>query len=417
MALTSTEQLALLYRLSQTFNSSLNLDEVLNDVMDEVIAAVHAERGFLMLRQPNGPLAFSVARGMDHRVIDSPQFQISRSVVDWVAVEGKPRLTSDAQRDAWLAGRVSVAGLGLRSILCVPLQLRSITQGVIYVDNRLQAGIFTEADLDLLSAIASTAAIAIENARLYQVAVEKGRMERELQVARDVQASLIPRETPRLQGWEFATLWQPAHLVGGDFYDFLPLSNGGYGIAVGDVSDKGTGAALLMAVTRSILRASVDITSNAADCIRHANRLLCADATRGMFVTLFYAELDPAHHELTYVNAGHNPPLHYAAATGEVKRLARTGLPLGIDDAAIYRQVTVEIAPGDLIVFYTDGIPEAMDAQERSWGMESLEALTSVQGHAPAEDFVTALADALRRFASEAPQSDDMTVVVARRTS
>src|SRR3990172_516506 len=200
----SVDRLALLYRVSQTFNSTLDLDEVLNRVMDEVIAATRAERGFLMLRDASGQLAARAARGMDQRTVEDPRFQVSRGVVELVAREGRPQLTSDAQADARLTIRESVGMLGLRSILCVPLQHKGATLGVIYVDNRLQAGIFRPDDLELLTAIASSAAAAIENARLYQVAVEKGRLERELQVAREVQAGLLPRDTPRLPGWEFA---------------------------------------------------------------------------------------------------------------------------------------------------------------------------------------------------------------------
>ncbi|NIO68862.1 MAG: GAF domain-containing protein, partial [Anaerolineae bacterium] len=228
----SSDRLALLYRLSQTFNSSLDLDEVLNRVMDEVIAATRAERGFVMLREADGRLIFRVARGMDRETIDDPQFQISRSVVERVAREGQPILTSDAQRDARFSMRQSVQSLGLRSILCVPLKIKEEVSGVVYVDNRLKIGIFTQADLELLSAIASSAAIAIENARLYQVAVEKGRMERELQVAREVQASLLPRETPQVPGWEFVARWQPAREVAGDYYDFIPLDGEQLGLVI-----------------------------------------------------------------------------------------------------------------------------------------------------------------------------------------
>lgn len=163
----SSDRLALLYRLSQTFNSSLDLDEVLNRVMDEVVAATRAERGFVMLRQADGSLLFCVARGMDQETIDDPQFQVSRSVVEQVAREGQPVQTSDAQLDDRFSSRTSVQGLRLRSILCVPLKHKDQVSGVVYVDNRLQVDVFTPADLELLTAIASSAAIAIENARLF----------------------------------------------------------------------------------------------------------------------------------------------------------------------------------------------------------------------------------------------------------
>ena len=200
----------MLYQLSQAFNSSLDLDLVLNRVMDEVIIATHAERGFVMLKTAEGKMVFRVARGLDQKTIYDPRFQVSLSVVEQVADDGQPILTSDAQTDARFSMRQSVVILGLRSILCVPLTIKEQLLGVIYVDNRIQAGIFSQSDLELLTAIASSAAIAIENARLYQVAVEKGRLEQELHTARQVQISLLPTAVPRLAGWEFAARWQPA---------------------------------------------------------------------------------------------------------------------------------------------------------------------------------------------------------------
>ena len=423
----SADRLALLYRLTQTFNSSLNLDEVLNRVMDEVIATTRAERGFVMLREADGRMGFRVARGMVQETIDDPQFQVSRSVVERVAREGQPILTSDAQSDDRFSMRQSVQILGLRSILCVPLRVKARLLGVVYVDNRLQTGIFTQADLELLTAIASSAAIAIENARLYQVAVEKGRLERELQMAREVQASLLPRETPQVDGWEFAVHWQPAREVAGDFYDFIPvelnLAKGsepgpGLGVVIADVSDKGMPAALFMALTRSIVRASVGRAPTPADGIAHANRLICADSSQGMFVTLFYALLNPATGEFTYVNAGHNPPLlcRHSRHTepSQLTKLTLTGMVLGILEDTPYEQRTLRLEPGDLLLLYTDGVTEAVDAHWQGFGMERLRHLVLEHRHAPAADVVAALEQAIAEFAGSAAPSDDIAMVVVR---
>jgi phosphoserine phosphatase RsbU/P len=383
-----------------------------------VIAATRAERGFLMLPDADGRLVFRAARGMDQQTIEAPEFQISRGVVERVAREGRPCLTSNAQDDAWLSKRESVMVLGLRSILCVPLQLKGATLGIIYVDNRLQAGLFTPDDLELLTAIASSAAIAIENARLYQVAVEKGRMERELQVAREVQASLIPRETPRIAGWDFAAWWQPARQVAGDFYDFIPITlvkvpdpSQGLGIVIADVSDKGMPAALFMALTRSIVRASVSSAQLPAQCMTQANRLVCADAANGMFVTLFYAQLDPLSGEVVYVNAGHNPPLLYSARQDKLVELGRTGMALGVDEACVFEGRTVQLNSGDFLLFYTDGVTEAPDAQGQEFGAERLRQVIFDHRRASAAVLMAALNQAVSSLAP----FDDITVVVARR--
>ena len=219
------ERLELLYQLSQVFNSSLDLEEVLNLVMDEVILTTNAERGFLVLQEGESKLDFRAARSIDQNTIAQPEFQISFGVVQDVLQSGEAVLTSDAQRDERFSGRQSVINLQLRSILCAPLSVKDKILGAVYVDNRLHAGLFTQADLDLLTAIASSAAISIENARLYQVAVEKGRMERELQLAYRVQSSFLPQATPSYEGWEFGTRWIPAREVAGDFFDFFPVGD------------------------------------------------------------------------------------------------------------------------------------------------------------------------------------------------
>lgn len=418
LASPSEHRLALLCRVSQTFNSSLDLDEVLNRVMDEVIAAVQAERGFLMLREPDGRLVFHVARGMDHETIDDPQFQVSRSVVERVAHEGQAVLTSDAQADDRFRMRASVMSLGLRSILCVPLALKDTVLGVVYVDNRLQRGLFVQDDLELLSAIASSAAVAIENARLYRVAVEKGRMERELQMAREVQSSLLPRETPQVAGWEFATRWKPAHEVAGDYYDFIPGRGGQLGVVIGDVSDKGMHSALFMAVTRSIVRASVSHAPSPVEGIAHANRLIYGDAAGGMFVTLFYALLRPNADQITYVNAGHNPALLYRQSSAEQEPLTElipTGMALGILEDFPFEQRTVRLESGDCMVLYTDGVTDATRVDRQRFGMERLRQVVLQHLALSATQMVIAVDDAVGEFADSMAQFDDMAIVVAKR--
>ena len=410
----TADRLALLYRITQTFNSSLDLNEVLNCVIDEVIEAMHAGRGFVMLIGEDRSLQFRAARGIDHRTIDDPEFHISRSVVQRVVQESRPLLTSNAQSDAWLSGRTSVMALGLRSILCVPLQHKGVTHGAIYVDNTVQAGIFTERDLELLTAIASHAAAAIDNARLYRIAVEQGRMERELQVAREVQSSLIPNATPAMPGWEFAARWQPARRVAGDFYDFVPIGDG-LGVVIADVSDKGMPAALFMALSRSIIRASLAHTHTLAESIAQANRLVCADAANGMFVTLFCAQLDPGSGDVRYVNAGHNQPLACRAGSGECVKLGNSGMALGFFAGAEFAQRTVHLEPGDFVVLYTDGVTEALDAAGQEFGEERLRRLLLDHRAASAEDIASALERAVAAFAGAATPSDDVTFVIAKR--
>ena len=281
------------------------------------------------------------------------------------------------------------------------------------MDNHLQAGIFSHDDLDLLVSIAASAAIAIENARLYQVAVEKGRLERELQVAREVQRSLLPQQTPTLPGFEIGAWWLPAREVSGDYYDYLKTGSGHLAVVIADVSDKGMPAALLMALTRSTVRACLSGATSLAAGIAHANRLLAADAANGMFVTLFCAEIT-AHGNVTYVNAGHNPPLLVTA--GDITELRRSGTALGLFEDAAYTQRQVCLAPGDFIVFYTDGVTDAMNPAGAEFGKERLLAFIRAQRQAAAPALAVALAVALQEFTAAAPAADDITLVIVRRT-
>lgn len=415
MTETSSERLASLYRVSQVFNSSLDLGEVLNRVMDEVITATRAERGFLMLREADGGLRFRAARGLDQQTIEAPEFQVSRSVVERVAQEGKPTLTSDAQNDAWLGSRTSVRILGLRAVLCVPLQVKGGTIGVVYVDNRLQVGIFSPQDLDLLTGIAASAAIAIENARLYQIAVEKGRMERELQVAREVQASLIPRDTPKVPGWDFAALWRPAREVSGDFYDWIP-SEARLGVVIADVTDKGMPAALFMANTRSLLRSVMNHPAPPSEALAGVNRLVCADSSSGMFVTLCFLQIDPQTGEVAYVNAGHNPPVYFHAASDRFSELERTAIPLGLDSGQSFGQGSLRMEPGDFVLLYTDGVTEATNDALEEFGVTRLRRAVESKRRSDAAGLLEGLDQALTDFVGSSPPSDDVTIAIVRRT-
>jgi sigma-B regulation protein RsbU (phosphoserine phosphatase) len=423
------DRLELLYRLTQAFNSSLDLVEVLNRVMDEVISVLHAERGFVMLLDnpdkkcsPSEPgsFGFRVARGMDQKTIEDPQFQISRTVVEKVTQEGKPVLTTDAQSDTRFSTHTSVMILGLRSILCAPLIVKDKLLGVIYVDNRWHTGVFTLTELDLLTAIASSAAIAIENARLYQVAVDKGRMERELHMARKVQASLLPQQKPELIGWEFADRWEPAREVGGDYYDYIPIKEGCLGVLIADVTDKGMPAALFMASVRSIMRARMPDALSPAEGMTKVNQFLCAESEDGLFVSMFYAQIDLTQGEVTYVNAGHNPPLLYQRLGQDQNfrliKLSCTGMQLGVEPDASYSQNSISLNPGDFILLYTDGVTEAIDHQNDEFGMERLQKTVVTSPYSSANDLLFSVQQAIDDFTGPTTPFDDITMLVVKRT-
>jgi serine phosphatase RsbU (regulator of sigma subunit) len=408
--------LATLYEISQTINSTLDLEEVLDLVMDQVIAVTGAERGFLMLRQPDGRMAFQVARGIDRREIEEPDFAVSRSLVERVAVSGQPVLTDNAAEDVRFSGMESIVLKGLRSILCAPLTVKERITGLVYVDNRLQVGIFDQSDLDLLTAFANQAAIAIENARLYQVAVEKGRMEQELRMAREIQRSLLPARIPRLAGYQLAADWQAAHEVAGDFYDLIELGEDGrLGVLVADVSDKGAPAAIFMAVARSLIRGNAVSRATPLEAMERANRLVYADSRAGMFVTAFYAVLRPGSGRIEYVNAGHNPPL-LRRADGSVEALSRGGMALGLYPDSQLALCELELEVGDLLVLYTDGVTDAPNRRMEEFGLRRLVELLAPCGGLGAAECLQRILEAVGEFTGETAAFDDIALVVIRRT-
>jgi sigma-B regulation protein RsbU (phosphoserine phosphatase) len=300
--------------------------------------------------------------------------------------------------------------------LWAPLRSGEGSIGGLLLTRPAGAGVFSAGDAKLLSALAAQAATSIENARLHTAALEQARLARELQLAHEVQSRLMPTVLPSSASWQLAAWWSAAREVAGDFYDATRQGETTI-VTVGDVADKGMAAALFMALTRSVLRASAVDGRDPGDVVTRANALLCADASDGMFVTLAHAHLDPDG-TVRYANAGHNPPL-VARAGGALERLARTGILVGWDDAARYGVETVRLAAGDALVLYTDGVTEARDARGREYGEARLVELVRehVAARRSADAIVTALRTDLAGFVGQADAFDDATVLVAVRAS
>jgi sigma-B regulation protein RsbU (phosphoserine phosphatase) len=410
------EHLATLYEITRTLNSSLDLDEVLDNVMDRVIEVTGAERGFLMLHDPEtNDLAFRVARGMDRSDLDTPVFQVSTTIVREVWKTGKALLTDNAQYDTRFKRGESIMLLGLRSILCVPITIKERLIGLVYVDNRLQVGLFNEEHLALLTAFAAQAGVAIENARLYRVAVEKGRMEKELQMAHDIQRGLLPIQLPAIPGYELAADWHSAREVAGDFYDCFALDSGAYGLVIADVSDKGAPAAIFMAVARSLIRGNALTCSTPEEVLRCTNQTLLSDTQVEMFVTTYYTILH-RDGKITGVNAGHNLPLLYRSSRGTHEFLPRGGRPLGWFEDLPVRQVEYQLEPGDVLVYYTDGLTEAENSKAEPYGEDRLVAAVRASAGLPAGELLKRIIDSMVAFMGAAPPFDDTTLVVVRYT-
>ena len=412
----SREHLATLYEITRTLNSSLDLDEVLENIMDRVIEVTGAERGFLMLHdEQEGGLVFKVARGLDRSDLASPEFQVSTTIIREVQETRQALLTDNAQYDPRFKRGESIMVLGLRSILCVPITVKDRLIGLVYVDNRLHVGIFKEEHRELLTAFASQAGAAIENARLYRVAVEKGRMEKELQMAKDIQRGLLPTDLPTRPGYEIAAEWRSAREVAGDFYDCFHLGESDLGVVVADVSDKGAPAAIFMAVARSLLRGTALTSSSPEEALRQANKTILSDTQSGMFVTVYYSILHPGG-AITCVNAGHNRPLLYRTDRGTHEFLPRGGRPLGWFDDLPVKAIEQQFEPGDVLVLYTDGLTEAENVLAEPYGEDRLLEVVRAYASRPATEIKQAIIHSVITFMGAAPPFDDMTLVVVRYT-
>lgn len=305
---------------------------------------------------------------------------------------------------------------GIRSLLALPLQTKGDVLGAMLVDFQGMEHRFPENRLALLAGIAGQTAIAVENYRLYQEMAERQRLEQELEVARSIQKSFLPRTCPFLPGWDVAALWRSARRVGGDFYDLILFDDRHVGFVVADVSDKGVPAALYMALSKTIIRASALEVRSPAQALRRANDLLVADSSSGMFVTVFYGVLDVREGVFTYANAGHNPPLLARAGASAPELLTAEGMILGVMEDIDLEEKQIRIAEGDVLLMYTDGLTDAINAHEEEFGADRLARCLVDATDRPAEDLIQHVDREVAAHVGSQPQFDDYTLVAVKRT-
>ncbi len=405
--------LALISKVGITLLASATLNETLDQIVSLVFEAVPADRCLLMMRDEGSEeLRVAVARLRD-RVGEVGEIRVSRNVLDEVVMRGKSVLTSDAQHDPRFASGTVVLQ-GIRSVLAVPLGVSEKVFGIIYADSPIAEGRFTEDHLKLLTTLASVAAIRVENARLLEAQLQQERLERELQLAMEIQQRFQPTAPPMVPGYELQGISFPCYEIGGDYYDFIEREDGRLIIALGDVSGKGTAAALLMSSLHAAVHAQASSHDSLVETISAVNRYLADNIPPNRFVTLFYAELDPASGALSFLNAGHNPPLIVHAA-GTVEQLASGGLPLGIKRDAEYREGRTQLQMGDVLVIYSDGVTEAASPSGEEFGPTRLYEVVSRNIDASAAGVRDRIESALTKFSQGTEAADDITLVIVKR--
>lgn len=417
----SVRELSLLNELASKIGASTDTAQIIQTITRMSVTALEAEQGAVTLVErdtepTNGQLPDRMktfVRSMSALEERRP-LRLQDELVDWMRVYRTPLVVNDPLRDPRFPG-VLWEGAH-RSILCVPLLVRSRFTGLLTVYNKRDGKEFTAGDQQLLSIIAAQSAQIIENARLFEEEKRLLHMQNELQLANEIQTNLLPKQPPVLQGYAFAGTSRAAETVGGDFFDFIPIGEHQLGLCVGDVSGKGLAAALLMATVHATLRGQTLTDGSAGACLSRCNRMLYPHMTKSRFATLFYGVLDTQRHTLTYANAGHNRPL-LRQADGTLRAIDLGDIVIGALREVTYREASCRLNPGDTLLIYSDGLTEAMNEHRMQFGDRRLATLFRAHGDEPVEALRRRLVKAVRDFSAPAPPHDDLTLIVARRRS
>jgi len=374
-------------------------------ILDLAIQAVGAQRGALMSLEGD-ELTLRAHKGEG--------FRISSHVRDKVIKEKASILVRDAQLDATFRDHMSIVEQKVHTMMAAPLQTEERIMGLLYVDSPFVLREFTKDDLSLLTVMANTAAIRIENARLAEIEEGDRRIQRDLSQAAEIQRGVLPSKAPQAAGADVAGFNAACRTVGGDYYDYFVYPDGRTGLALGDVSGKGMPASLMMMALHARVQVLAEDPGDLAAFMTRLNKATCVNCPANRFITFFFCVLDGATGELAYANAGHNPPV-LMRANGSAEMVEGGGPVLGLLPMAPYREMRARLEPGDILALYSDGVTEANNTADEEFGEERLiEALRQHRGE-PAETIVQAVRTALAAFTAKAPQADDITLVIARR--
>jgi sigma-B regulation protein RsbU (phosphoserine phosphatase) len=305
---------------------------------------------------------------------------------------------------------------GFKAAVFVPLVAQENSLGVLAIHSRVQRR-FDDEEIRFLQLMANQAAIAIEKARLQQDEIARQKLEKELAVGRQIQLSLLPKSCPIIPGWEFCDIYKAARQVGGDLYDFfeLPGQPGLLGLVIADVSDKGVPAALFMGISRTLIRSAALSGVSPLMALEEANQRILSESETGFFLSAFYGILDIETGRLIFSNAGHNPPLVYRSGSGEFLSLSTDGIVLGVLDQIALEESEVTFSPADLLICFTDGVTEAMNADLEEFGLGRLQEAIAVCADGSASEVLESIVSAVENFTGQADQFDDFTLFVVKR--
>lgn len=417
-----SDKLRALLEISENLSKTLELDRLLPRIVDSLFQVFkQADRCFIILvEEATNKLIPKVIR--TRRPQDESNARFSRAIVRQCLDSKKLFLSNNADSDKRILSQ-SVVDFRIRSVMCAPLiAADGTTFGVIQLDTQDRSKKFTEDDLHLLGGVANQASIALQNAKMYREAQVRAQMEREMHIANDVQRGFLPQKMPEVPGYEFYAHYEPAQEVGGDYYGFVPLGPKRLAITLGDVAGKGVAAALLMAKLSSDVRFCLVSEGELTAAIGRLNDLVCESAGKmDRFITFAAAVLDATTNTVSLVNAGHLLPLVYRAATGTIEDAMpkkTVGLALGVLEGQVYDAVEVTLNPGDSLLIFSDGVPDADNVRGEAFSLKGVLAALKGEGPATARGLGERLVRAVRLHASGKPiPKDDITLVCVGRTA
>jgi sigma-B regulation protein RsbU (phosphoserine phosphatase) len=415
-------KLSSLIEVSIIINSTLDLDELVNLVMEKAQFVMHAEASVVMLvNEESGFLECQVALGeVGQQVQETIKLKIGEGIAGWVAQTGEPLIVPDVQKDTRFANRVDKqTGFVTRSILAVPLMVKDKVIGVAEVINRLDGEAFDEENLDLFSTFGRQVALAIENAKMHKLMLERQKFEQQLEAARIIQESFLPQRAPADQRNRFRAAGKSiaASSIGGDFFDYIEFDENTLGMVMGDVAGKGIPAALYMARLVSDFRFQTQIERDPAQILATINNLLVERGRRGMFVTLQYLLLDTPTGTVKLANAGHLPMLNIKNHGKECRVVnGQISAPLGILKNMEFSCQSIDLDPGDILVCFTDGIIEAKNKKGKQYTLENLTNFLRQDWVSP-DQIVESLIESVNEFARGVAQHDDLTVTALQWVS
>lgn len=411
----AVEELSILNDIAAAIGSTSSLDRIIELIVHKCIKHLKVEQATITLLDAsrNGAQFHTMIRGADtsHEILP---YRLDAELTGWMLKHQKPLIVNDLESDERFQMK-DPGAVAVRSVLSAPLLVKGRIIGLLNLFNK-RSGDFADADARLLGIIAAQSAQIIENARLAAEEQALKLMQEEMRLACKIQMDLLPKTPPAVPGYDIAGTSIPAKLVGGDYFDFIGIDERSIALCVGDVSGKGMPAALLMANLQATLRAQIVMHRRPKECLERSNALLFRSTDADKFATLFYGVLDFDAHRFTYANAGHNYPL-LARVGCEPTRLDVGGLVLGCLETFEYGEGAIDLAPGDLLLVYSDGITESTNADDEEYGEERLRALLRGQCRRTAPEIIDTVVASVRNHAGGAAQSDDMTLLVIRRVS